>query len=100
MNESIEITKGTDITLTGEVTEMASLAGYTVTLTVKKAVTDEAAEITSEGTVDGLDVTFDLSNEDTDIAPGVYLFDVVAADDTKRYELATGTMVVRKGVSS
>ena len=100
MNENIEITKGRDVSITGTVEDMVSLDGFTVTLTVKKAVTDEAAAITSEGAVDGLDVTFDLSNEDTDIAPGVYLFDVVAADDTKRYELATGTMVVRKGVSS
>ena len=97
--EIITITKKTDLTLMGTVSGMTTLEGYTIKMTVKKNPADESPAMEVDGTAEGLNLTFEVTNVDSDIDAGVYLFDVIAEDETKRYELASGKLEVVVGIS-
>ena len=94
MSDSLEIIRGDDTTISATITnqddEAVNLAGATVFFTVKRRKTDtdlEAVitkEVTSHTTPASGETDIELTNEDTDIRPGIYLYDLQVKDNDDR----------------
>jgi len=84
MNE-IEIYKNNSKSIIITIDGLTSLSGYTVTLNVRKRLTDANIIITSTGDTIDLTSTFNLLPEDTNIDVGSYDYDIVASNETNNY---------------
>ena len=88
MANSIEIFQGNTKTIVCAVTGLASLTGYTATLTVKKEARDVGIPLISvTGTIEALNITFLTSATNNTLPAGKYVYEVSVTDGTNVYTI-------------
>lgn len=110
MSDALEIIRGDDTTISATITnqddEAVNLTGATVFFTVKRRKTDSdadaliAKEVTSHTTPASGQTDIELTNEDTDIRPGAYLYDLQVKDNEDRIiSINYGTLRVKTDIT-
>jgi hypothetical protein len=97
VTETITIYRGEKVSLNLTMTPVESIAGWTIVFTVARKANSPTKLITQPASVvDGTAGTFTLAltEEQTDLAPGTYLFDVWRTDGGFEQVLAIGPFVV------
>jgi|GEM_PF-3425522 len=97
---SIEIYRKNSKTIVCTVSGLASLSGYTGTLTAKVNKSDTTVVITKVGDIVGLVITFELTPTLTDVAYKIYHYDIVIDDETNEYTIVQDLLEIKKSVSN
>ena len=94
MRQTIQIFQGDATTLTEEIVDLDSSAGYTATLYIVDGDGDEVDTIT--GTIDDLEITYEIENDDSKAYPvGNHSFETKIYDDSDHvYTLSYGRFIV------
>lgn len=96
-NNKIEVYQNNDKDITCTVSGL-SITGYTPYLTIKRNTNGEAI-ISKTGTIaDPSTAMFSISNTDTSIAAGDYVYDVVIETSTYKYTIVKDRFSVLDGV--
>ena len=79
---------------------LEDLAPYTFTMTVKRSSSLPTVTFTVDGYVDGDDILFDISYEDSNVRAGGYKYDVIGDDGSKRIPICDGSLIIELWPSS
>ncbi|HPQ79957.1 MAG TPA: hypothetical protein PLG47_05855 [Candidatus Dojkabacteria bacterium] len=98
MANTIDIYQNNSKTIIATVSGLTSLSGYTGILTAKKNIADTSVIFSSTGTTDGFTITFELLPTQTNIASGIYHYDIVVSNGTKNYTLVQSQIKILDSV--
>ena len=98
MANEISIYQNNSKTVIATISGLASLTGYTSVLTVKKQLSDTGATFTSNGTINGLTITFNLTPTNTNITPDNYHYDITLSNGVKNYTAIQSVMIILDSV--
>lgn len=79
---------------------LTDLETYQFDLTVKKSTKVTTVIFAVTGYLDGTDILFDIASTDSDIQPGIYKYDIIGDDGTRRVPVCQGDMVIELWASS
>jgi len=93
----IDVYQQNDKGIICDVSGLVNLDGYRPAFTVKKSL-DGTPVIEKDGSASGLQISFNLTYEDTSIAAGNYIYDIVIDNSTNRYTVAQDDFTVLDSV--
>ena len=95
----IEVYEGNDIAVITTVSGITSLAGYTSTLTVKATKESSTALFTNTpGTINGLNITHNITNVENDMDHGQYYFEITIDNGTYKYTVVQDYYVILESI--
>lgn len=95
---TINLYQGDATTITETITGLSSLAGYTAKLYIVDYFGAEV--LTVDGSIDGLEVTYQIVNEDTkDVGLGIYFYETKLFDGSDHvYTPSKGKFVIKDSI--
>lgn len=85
---AIDVYEGNNLMVIVNVTGISSLAGYTPTFTVKEEKESSSSIFEVTGSVNALQITFNITAEQNSIDRGYYWYEVTIESGSTKYTLA------------